>query len=245
MRKYPAITVVILLLLTGFSKPKPADLASPLAGAWRKTSGNETTVLILSDDYFAFGTYDLGGKRFIGAGGGTYRTNGNTFTENIEFYTLDSTRVGSTNSLTSTLRNNTWRISGTRNGKKVDETWERIDQPSQSTPLAQAWRIRERQTNEGTMSTMQRGARKTIKILSGTRFQWAAINTETKQFFGTGGGTYTAKDGKYTENIEFFSRDSSRVGASLTFDFEVKNGDWHHRGKSSTGNPIYEIWEKE
>ena len=66
------------------------------------------------------------------------------------------------------------------------------------------------------------GPRKTMKILSGTRFQWIAYNTETKAFMGTGGGTYTTLDGKYTENIGFFSRDDSRVGASLQFDYELK-----------------------
>jgi len=72
-----------------------------------------------------------------------------------------------------------------------------------------------------------------------------AINTETKEFFGTGGGTYTFKDGKYTENIEFFSRDSSRVGASLSFDGSVNNNVWTHTGFSSRGEPIHEEWTKE
>jgi hypothetical protein len=93
------------------------------------------------------------------------------------------------------------------------------------------------------MST--RGPRKTIKVLSGTRFQWAAINTETKQFFGGGGGTYTTANGKYTEKIEFFSRDNNRVGARLTFDFALKPDGWHHAGLSSKGEPIYEIWAKD
>ena len=80
--------------------------------------------------------------------------------------------------------------------------------------------------------------------MSSSRFQWTAINTETGEFFGTGGGYYTFKDGKYTEHIEFFSRDASRVGSSLTFDAELKNGDWHHSGMSSKGDPIYEIWSR-
>ena len=95
------------------------------------------------------------------------------------------------------------------------------------------------------MSPMQRGPRKTLKVLSDGRFQWIAFNTETKEFSGTGGGTYTAENGKYTENIDFFSRDSSRVGASLSFNFETKDGKWLHSGKSSTGKPIYEVWERE
>ena len=81
-----------------------------------------------------------------------------------------------------------------------------------------------------------------MKILSGTRFQWIAYNTETKEFLGTGGGTYTTEDGKYTENIEFFSRDATRVGTSLAFTFEIKDSNWHHSGLSSKGEPIYEIW---
>lgn len=81
-----------------------------------------------------------------------------------------------------------------------------------------------------------------MKILSGTRFQWIACNVETKEFFGTGGGNYTTLNGKYTENIEFFSRDSTRVGMSLTFDFSLENGEWRHKGLSSKGDPIDEVW---
>ena len=81
-----------------------------------------------------------------------------------------------------------------------------------------------------------------MKILSGTRFQWIAFNTETKEFMGTGGGTYSTVDGKYTENIDFFSRDNSRVGASLEFDYELNGDEWHHKGLSNKGDPIYEIW---
>ena len=94
------------------------------------------------------------------------------------------------------------------------------------------------------MIPMKPGARKTIKILSATHFQWIAINTETGEFFGTGGGNYSFKDGKYTENIEFFSRDPNRVGASLSFNAELKEGDWHHSGLSSKGDKIYEVWSR-
>jgi hypothetical protein len=83
-----------------------------------------------------------------------------------------------------------------------------------------------------------------VKILSGTRFQWIAINTHTKEFFGTGGGAYTFQGGTYTENIAFFSRDSSRVGASLRFNGKVEKDGWHHSGLSSSGDKIYEIWNK-
>lgn len=85
---------------------------------------------------------------------------------------------------------------------------------------------------------MQKGPRKTIKLLTGGRFQWVALNPETKQFFGTGGGTYT-------ESIDFFSRDNSRAGRSIPFGATVNGDEGHHTGQSSTGGTVDEIWSRE
>ena len=124
----------------------------------------------------------------------------------------------------------------------TQQSWARIDEGRDK--LAGVWRITGRMV-DGKINQMQRGDRKTLKLMSGTRFQWMAINPATKEFFGTGGGTYTFIDGKYTEHIEFFSRDSSRVGATLAFDGSVKDGVWNHSGKSSKGEPLNELWTKE
>jgi len=86
--------------------------------------------------------------------------------------------------------------------------------------------------------------RKTLKLLQDGHFQWIAYNTETMQFFGTGGGLYTAVDGSYTEIIHYFSRDNTRVGAVLDFTYEIVGDDWHHTGKNSKGEPLYEIWAR-
>lgn len=125
-----------------------------------------------------------------------------------------------------------------------EEIWERLDNPSPADALTGVWRITERE-QDGTMSAMPKGARKTIKILAGTRFQWAAINPETRQLFGTGGGTYSLQNGKYTETIEFFPRDAKRVGMSLTFDATLNGKRWQHKGKSTTGTPVNEVWENQ
>ena len=86
--------------------------------------------------------------------------------------------------------------------------------------------------------------RKTMKFLINGYFQWIAFNTETFQFYGSGGGKYTTKDGTYTEYIEYFSRDNSRVGAKLKFDYKLKNEEWNNIGFSSKGDPMHEIWVK-
>lgn len=252
------VTLSILMVCCGlisiawFGPESASTDVSDLNGAWRikevneewrKTWPNATAVKTLSNGLFAFAYFEVDTKKFIGTGGGTYTFENGVYTETIEFMSLDSSYVGKSLSFKSKLikGNKEWKISGELEGEPLKERWVRIDDAS-SSDLAGAWRIRERANREGKMTPMRRGPRKTIKYLSDTRFQWVAFNVATKQFMGTGGGTYTMEDGKYTEHIDFFSRDSSRVGMSLSFNYVVKDGDWHHSGKSSRGNPINEIW---
>ena len=42
--------------------------------------------------------------------------------------------------------------------------------------------------------------------------------------------------------FNIFSRDDSRVGSELDFNYEIKNKDWYHTGLSSKGKPINEVW---
>jgi hypothetical protein len=114
--------------------------------------------------------------------------------------------------------------------------------PSFTQPLDGKWLFATRGPDEGQERRGENVPRKTMKFLLDGYFQWIAYNTETFAFSGTGGGTYTAKDGVYSENIQFFSRDNARVGAELNFTYEIKGDDWHHKGKNSKGAPMYEIW---
>ena len=227
----------LLSFNTNYKKAGPAHFY----GAWQMNTADITYTKIYTQGYFIYGAYDLAGKNFVEAGGGTWEMNKDGIVEKYEFNTSNPELVGDLEKYTfegnhDDLPMTLWTE---QNGEKVLKSWSKIDDGNSA--LFGAWRITQRKRN-GQMSAMQQGPRKTMKVLSGTRFQWAAFNVETKQFMGTGGGTFTAKDGKYIENIEFFSRDNSRVGASLGFDFEVEGKDWHHKGLSSKGDPIYEIW---
>ncbi|WP_162416615.1 hypothetical protein [Cyclobacterium roseum] len=219
--------------------------AQDLEGAWKLThqNGNPITdqefIKIYQDGYFAFGAKEIAGNKFMYAGGGEYNLEGNSYAESLDFLTLDPEQVGTTNQYTLDFANNRIVISGKIKGEDLIEIWEKVS--SRKDDLTRNWVITGRK-RDGEISEMTPGARRTVKILSGGRFQWIAFNSETKEFSGTGGGTYEATDGNYTESITFFSRDDSRVGAELNFKYEVMDGKWHHSGLSSTGNPIYEIW---
>ena len=210
-----------------------------LIGAWEasiEVDGRQLrSVAIFSEGYQVNTYYDAETGAFISTNGGSWSLAGTKLSETVEFDTKTPERVGTTVVFEIELTENELRAA------KNNVVWKRLDDGSPG-DLGGAWLISGRMRDGELQKRDTDRPRKTMKILSGTRFQWIAYNIETKEFMGTGGGTYTTANGKYTENIEFFSRDDSRVGASLEFDYEVKDGDWHHSGQSSKGKPIYEVW---
>lgn len=243
--------IAALALLCSSQAFSPVSQNTGLVGAWtlEQVNGNsiqesgQRVVRIFSDTYTMEASYNIEEKTFGYASGGFYEFDGETAQIMLDYHSRDSEAVGTSSEGKVEFRDGKAHVSGkTPEGEDFSSVWARIDEGG--TPLSGSWRISERM-RDGEMVAMKRGPRKTIKILSGTRFQWAAMNTETKQFMGTGGGTYTLEDGRYVETIEFFSRDNSRVGMSLGFLGKVEDGAWHHSGKSSKGNPINEIWRQE
>lgn len=211
--------------------------AQDLNGSWIM-KGEDNHLLLIQDDYFSW-TETNDQDEFVSTTGGIVDQKGDNLSITIQFNSTDGALVGESFVTPFTLKGDELT---TRHPEGYDLIWQRI--PEEDQGLAGVWRITGRKSN-GEISSMSRRPRKTYKLLTAGHFQWIAMNTETGEFSGTGGGTYTFMDGKYTENIEFFSRDNSRVGASLEFDGEIKDGDWHHSGNSSKGDPIYEIWSKE
>jgi len=213
-------------------------MTNELTGAWMHRDNNEEHLLLFVDGYHTHSVYNKVEKKFIETHGGTYTTNGNKFTVTVEFDTSNKEQTGKS------LVYNFW-VTGDElridvNSKKM--AYKKIDDGS--APLSGVWHITA-QLRDGKVVPIHRtGTRKTLKILSGTRFQWAAIDPGTKEFFGTGGGTYQFANGKYTEHIDFFSKDSNRIGATLNFDGKLESGEWHHSGLSSKGEKIYEIWSR-
>ncbi|WBL25528.1 hypothetical protein [Zunongwangia sp. HGR-M22] len=216
-----------------------AQFLAGLEGSWELISKNKiptelTTVRIYQDGFFAEGTKE-GDYEFKSARGGFYKTGESLYSEKYEFDSEDSLKVGVTEKYDIDIKEDTLKMWN----DGFSQTWLKISDFQDD--LSGVWIITGRE-RDGAMQRREIGDRKTIKILNGTRFQWIAYNSATGEFFATGGGTYSASYGKYIENIEFFSKDDFRVGASLTFDYQLMNNEWNHRGKSSSGDPIYEIW---
>ena len=228
-----------ILILIAFLTTLGIYSQSPV-GAWERLyldeNGTEIrSVVVFSEKFQAISMFNSKSGEFIYSNGGTWELNGNMMTEKVEFDTQNSERVGEIA---------TFKVEISEDKLSLpDSDWHffRIDDGSPG-KLNGAWLMSGRYKNgEKQVRNIDR-PRKTMKILSGSRFQWIAYNTTTKQFMGTGGGTYKTIDGKYTEQIEFFSRDNSRVGAKLGFEYKLHDGEWNHMGFSSKGDPLHEIW---
>ena len=216
--------------------------AQSLMGAWESYQTSETgenlrSVLIVSDAYQVLTTFNSDSGAFISSNGGSWKLEGNTMTEKVEFNSNKPEMVGSEISFTIALNDSIFKIVGS------DIKMKRIDGGG-SGELQGIWLMSGRTIDGLTQLINTDGPRKTMKILSATRFQWIEYNTETKQFMATGGGTYTTINGIYTEMIEFFSRDITKVGLQLKFDYKLTGGNWHHSGFSTKGDPIDEVWIK-
>lgn len=226
--------LLFALLLCGFMA-----IAQPQAGVYvaRETgdSGTRHHLLQITSNYLIHTIYDSDPAHFIRTRGGFFTMDEDDINISLEFDS-ENTPVPE--------RKLTWTygfsegfliLNGNAELPYTKETeFEQV--------LDGQWLFATRGPDNGQERRRNENPRKTLKLLMNGYFQWIAYNTETFEFFGTGGGRYAAENGVYTEVIEFFSRDDSRVGAELNFEFEKIGDDWHHTGLNSKGEPLYEIW---
>ena len=229
--------IIVFLISLSFSFVLHAQ---GIIGAWEtnfvsKNGDLLKSIVLFADGYQVLTTYDATTGKFIHTNGGTWKLEGNMMTEKIEFHSDNPKLVGTQVSFKVRITDNEIEIVDSSSKLK------RLDNGSPG-KLNGAWLMSGRIRDGKTQLRDINRPRKTMKILSGTRFQWIAYNTETKKFMGTGGGTYTTKNEEYIENIKFFSRNDSKAGLSLKFSYELMHGKWHHSGLSSKGDPIHEIW---
>ena len=180
--------------------------------------------IIIDKNYLVMTSYKVDSNKFVKTIGGFYDKESNSFNMSLEFnsnFKYDS-------------------ISKIKIEKKAN--WKKIS--LKKNDLQGKWLMVGRVRNGNEQRRNLDRPRKTMKFLINGYFQWIAFNTETFQFSGTGGGKYITKDGKYIESIEYFSRDDSKVGLNLEFDYELINKEWNHKGFSSKGDPLHEIWVK-
>ncbi|MFD0750226.1 hypothetical protein ACFQZS_08750 [Mucilaginibacter calamicampi] len=237
--KIYTVALLAFSAITAFTSIKKSAIDSKdLKGAWEYGPAEKRTVMINTDKVFAVAVYDLPGKKFISSYGGTWQVNGNKLVQKIEWNNSNPQQVGTEVTTDITLA-----------GKKLTtvtskENWNKVDD-GKGDDLTGAWVITGNYVNDKvTKRSSPFIPRRTMKVIAGGRFHWIAYNVQTKEFINAGGGNYSAKDGKYTEQIEFFTKTPESIGKSLSFQYSFVDGDWRHKGEKSTGGPLDECWTK-
>ncbi len=205
----------------------------------KQTEGDKTLTheLKIDDKYLVHTVYQESPAEFVKTLGGFYESSDGKLNVKLEFnsqYAQDSIKSVSI----------PYTLEGGELVLDLGTPLEFKKGASVTQDLDGKWLFATRGPDTGQNRRGEANARKTMKFLMDGRFQWIAYHTETFRFSGTGGGHYTTEDGNYIEHIQFFSRDNSRVGAKLKFIYNIKGDDWHHQGKNSRGEPMYEIWSR-
>ena len=223
----------VWLLTTGVSLQ--AQLMPGIYNA-KGTEGSQTTIhsLKIGPDYIIHNTYRENPAEFVSSWGGFYSVSNDVLTVAFEF---------NSNFESDQMKQKEFRFNQEDEQLLIGDL-RYMKSAGTEQALDGYWLFATRGPDTGQERRGDDRPRKTLKVLMGGSFQWIAYHTESFKFMGTGGGSYTADNGIYTEYIEFFSRDNSRVGAKLEFQFNLDENDWHHTGKNSRGEPMYEIWSK-
>jgi hypothetical protein len=228
----------ILLLFLGFTFVLRAQIPAGDYQATIKKDGKEIQFeLKINQNYIILSQYETSPAHFIKTLGGYYSDDNKTLQVGLEFNSTFEKDGRKHLDLPYTYQQGILEV-------QYDGPLKFVAMPKLPQALDGLWLFAVRGPDTGQERRGEENPRKTLKFLIDGHFQWIAYNTEIFQFFGTGGGTYSAENGVYTENIAYFSRDNARVGASLKFDYALKGTDWYHTGKNSKGEPMYEIWAK-
>lgn len=217
-----------------------STLCQNLDGSWELLQKNgksvsENTIRIYEGDYFMEASKE-GDYKVTNAKGGRYTQTSSDYSEEYDFNTSEENLIHTAKKFKISVNKDTLQL----NAGNQSSTWLRIS--SAINKLSGIWVLKGTKEN-GKLTFELPKDQICLKIVSGDKFQWVTFNPETGELVATGGGASYAQYNVYLENIDFFSKDEIMVGASLSFEYQLENGQWYHRGTSSEGKPLYEIWE--
>jgi len=197
---------------------------SLLAQVFHFNESGLTHRIFVDDSYLVETVFNTADGDFVLSRGGFFTQDGNAYDVQFEF-------------------NSDFKKDSLSTKKYLRQTsWKDVSVSDQK--LEGKWLMAGRVKPEGEQRRDLTRSRKTMKILLNGYFQWIAFDTANMSFKGTGGGTYTAEGGTYVETLDYFSRDSKKVGKVLPFEYRRNEDDWYHKGFTSKGEPMHEIWHK-
>jgi hypothetical protein len=238
-----------LLLAAGpglsFSFKTPMPKTKPLEGTWKLVSANwyernpayanSAIYKIYTDGRFAFLYFDTKTGEFQGAGGGTYTVNGSSFTEKLEYFSWDSTAVGTSQTFQFKIEGERFTQSGLLNSEKyknykIEEVFERVESGTAKHPLVGVWQVESAQYGDQKPNISEKYGN-ILKFITPEYFYAVYFDTDKKKFHGVSFGKWRAEGTQYMETVLAFSWDATAANTQQTFTWDVKNNKFYQTGK--------------
>ena len=137
--------------------------------AWKlENPDNTTEILLFSGDYFTWTKHSTDKGAFLWTKGGKWRMDGKKMMLEYEFHTTTPDLVGTIESIQAKAKNQQLKL------KKFGK-WMAIEEAT--SPLTNPYLFSGRKRNGELQRRDTDRPRKTMKVLTDTRFQWIAYNT--------------------------------------------------------------------
>ena len=284
--------LLVSLVLVGCGREQkevdtPTLEADALQGTWRlvKYIDHEqggTDWISYSDDiiyekhitptHFTWIKYEKSKDNLDGIGGGTYAFDGNTYTEDIQFFLPPgSSELGQAIPFEVKFEDGKWYHLGyakvhefdadlgemvVTDSMRIEEIWEKVENGAAEKAIMGTWQLKSYREEEDSSRSEYPSFVKYMKSITPTHFIWVKYNGEGDEVMAAGSGKYDYSEGSYVEHIEMqYPPGANQVGTSASFAASINNGEWTHIGhvlKTNKENPseivdslfIDEVWNK-
>jgi hypothetical protein len=216
---------------------------------WKSYNPDITYQKHITPTHFVWIHYNKSEDKLYGAGGGSYKFDGQIYTENIQyFYPPGSSIPGQKIPFDVSLENGVWHHTGYSKELtfdpvaievkvidtiKIEERWDKIRDGSVDKDLQRTWRLVGYYASESDTALMQYpDLVNYIKLITPTHFAWIRYYTEKEgaEIIGLGAGRWELGE-VYTEHIEaMYPSGSGQVNSSINFSIDLSNGNWNHFG---------------
>jgi hypothetical protein len=196
------------------------------------TADKRFNLKVFRDGYWFSASLQKGNKALNGMCGGRYDLKNGQYNEYVDFYSWDSTAVGSTYTMNYKISDKTYQQYGKMNSVKwpnydVNEIRERVTvtEPLKNSGLEGAWLMQEGQW--GGSSRFGEGKYKgftMLKIFAYPYTVYAYYDPAKKKFDGGGVCLYQFDGKVLTETNELWSWDMTRRGKVETHQISFQNG---------------------
>ena len=230
---------------------------------WQEYTDDVIYLKHVTPTHFTWIRFNKNENAMAGTGGGTYKYDGKTYTEDITFFhPPGSNELGQAIPFDVTFKDGKWYHTGYArvlefdpeigesvvvDSSKIEEIWSRVEIKSEpeNQELLGTWNLSRYKELGDSVYSEYPDFVKYLKLITPTHFIWIYYNEAGDEVVAEGGGTWSYENDVYSEVLDFVHPPvSGLTGVSLPFEFDMEDGRWYHKGWSKVAQTDPETGEE-